>query len=66
MYADEYDSNLPYSDNNFVSVANPDASNYNDPSKPGFVNNYYYRLKPFLSDDGVWMCPATRSQLNSK
>ncbi len=65
MYADDSESILPYSDNGFVSVANPAASNYNDPSQPGFVNNYFYRLKRFLPADEVWMCPATRQQLQS-
>lgn len=65
MYADDHESILPYSDNGFVSVANPDASNYHDPSQSGFVNNYYYRLKPFLQSDGAWMCPATTKQLQS-
>ena len=63
MYADDYQRILPYSDTPFVSVANKtrgDAYNYWNPSQPGFVNNYYYRLKPFLPSDPVWKCVAAK------
>jgi type II secretory pathway pseudopilin PulG len=65
MYADDYQRILPYSDTPFVSVANKsrgDAYNYWDPSKPGFVNNYYFRLKPFLPSDPVWRCLAAKKR----
>ena len=63
MYADDYQRILPYSDTPFVSVANKikgDAYNYWNPSQPGFFNNYYYRLKPFLPSDPVWKCVAAK------
>lgn len=65
LYGLDHNSTLPYSDEPFVSVANEEARNYFDPKQPGFVNNYFYRLKPFLNADAVWKCPATRVKLDS-
>jgi prepilin-type N-terminal cleavage/methylation domain-containing protein len=65
LYADDHESHLPESETRFVSVANPDASNYYDPKEPDFVPNYYSRLKPYLQTDAIWLCPACKRQLDS-
>jgi prepilin-type N-terminal cleavage/methylation domain-containing protein len=65
MYADDHSSELPTSETRFVSVANPDAPNYYDPKAVGFVPNYFSRLRPYLQNDPIWLCPACKRQLNS-
>ncbi len=65
LYSDDHNGELPESETRFVSVANPDASNYYDPKAAGFVDNYFARLRSYLQNDAVWLCPSCKRQLNS-
>lgn len=65
LYADDHGGEFPSSDTRFVSVANDDASNYYDPKALDFVDNYFARLRPYLQQDAIWLCPACKQQLDS-
>ena len=59
LYADDFQNNLPYSNKNSVSVAA--NQNYHNPASKDFVNNFYFRLKPYSANDGVWLCLAAKT-----
>jgi prepilin-type N-terminal cleavage/methylation domain-containing protein len=58
LYAEDFRSHLPGSDHNRVAVI--ESKNYHNPADPAFINNFYYRLKPYLPTDAVWICPASK------
>jgi prepilin-type N-terminal cleavage/methylation domain-containing protein/prepilin-type processing-associated H-X9-DG protein len=58
LYADDFHNRLPTSEHNWVSVA--DGKNYHNAAGPRFVNNFYYRLKPYLQADETWLCGAAQ------
>jgi prepilin-type N-terminal cleavage/methylation domain-containing protein len=57
MYADEYKDYLPYCDKGWLYAP---FQNYHNPASSVFENNFYYRLKPYLKIDDVWVCRASR------
>jgi prepilin-type N-terminal cleavage/methylation domain-containing protein/prepilin-type processing-associated H-X9-DG protein len=57
MYADDSKGFLPHNDKAWIF---PPTEDYNHPSSPKFVNNFYYKLKPYTQNDDIWLCRASR------
>lgn len=66
LYVDSNRGFLPYCENHWISAsAAAPFHNYYDPEAPGFRENFYHLLNPYLAGhDGAWKCRAVLFQLS--